>query len=76
MKRPDFRLADRTARICIGRGQPVPAITVAALGLRCWWNLPQPIRATSACLMRRAAIRRWVAEIRAISAAGLKGVAA
>ena len=65
MKRPDFRAADRTARVCIDRGQAVPDITVAALSLRCWWTLPQHIRTTAACGMRRAAIRRWVAEIRA-----------
>lgn len=65
MKLPNFRAADRTARICIDRGQAVPDITVAALSLRCWWTLPQHIRSTAASRTRRAAIRRWVAEIRA-----------
>ncbi len=64
MKLPDFTDADVIARRALMTGQPIPAITQAALGLRFWWRMPRCLRATASGEPRARMIRRYAAAVR------------
>lgn len=64
MKVPDFTDADVLARRSLMAGQPVPPLTLAALGLRFWWRMPRCLRATAAGNCRPSMVRRYAAEVR------------
>lgn len=64
MKLPDFTDADVLARRSLMTGEPVPALTQAALGLRFWWRMPRCLRATAAGSRRPGMVRRYAAEVR------------
>jgi hypothetical protein len=69
VKLPDFTTADRTARVALAAGTPVPSGTAAALGLRMWWTMPRCHRSTRAGSRRPSMVRQYLAELRSAGGA-------